>query len=189
MPDKGGLQLLPNTRKRIEVKIPGENRFVYIGATLIALVLIAYGGLWFYGQNLQNHIDSDDSQLVALDKSRDLKAEAQLTTLSQQMSVASQIMKDHVHWSTAFSHLETDLQPSVQFESISAILTDNSIQMRAQTDNYTTIAKQIAAFAADDAVKDILLNNVTSLTSGKLDFNAKITFDPTKFLNSDLASK
>lgn len=182
MPDKGGLQLLPNTRKRIEVRVPGENRFVYIGAALVAIILIAYGALFFYSQNLNNQVSADDAQLVSLDKSRNQQLENQLLTLSQQMGIADQIMENHVHWSTGFSKLETDLQPNVQFESVSALLSDDSMQIRAQTDSYTTIAKQVAAFAADDAITDITLDNVTTLTNGKLDFNAKIKFNPAKFL-------
>ena len=184
MADKGGLQLLPNTRKSIKIRIPGENRLVYIGGALIALVLVIYGGLWFYGQNLQSRVNDADNQLVSLDKSRNLQNENQLLTLSKQITTASQVLNGHVHWSNAFSKIEAELQPNVQFESISGLLSDDSMQIRAQTDNYSTIAKQIAAFVADDSIKDISLGNVSTLTNGKLDFSAKITFDQAKFLNT-----
>jgi len=182
MADKGGLQLLPENRKRIDVNIPGENNMIYIGVGLIALVLVVYGGLWFYSNNLTGQISADDQQLATLESQRDKTAEQNLITLSKQMAITSQIIKNHIYWSQGLSKIESALQSNVQFKSISAILGESSLHIRALADNYTTIARQLAAFVADDSITDITLDGVSSLTSGKLDFNTSIKFDPTKFL-------
>lgn len=182
MADKGGLQLLPETRKKIEVKVPGENRLIIIGAILCIAVLILYGSLLWYGSNLSDQVSADDAQLTALDQARNKPAEQALLTLSKQLAVTAQIVKSHIYWSTGFSKIEAALQQNVQFESFSGIVGDSSVRFRATSDNYSTIAKQLAAFVADGAIKDITLDGVSVLTNGKLDFNAKITFDPAKFL-------
>ncbi len=184
MADKGGIQLLPENRKRIDVKIPGENRLIYTGAILIVLVLVLAGGLWIYSGSLTNQIKADDDQITALEKQRDAKAEQNLITLAKQLSITSQILKNHTYWSVGLSKIESALQSNVQFKSFSATLGENSLHIRATSDNYTTIAKQLAAFVADDAIKDISLDGVNALTSGKLDFNIRVGFDPAKFLTN-----
>ena len=184
MADRGGLQLLPETRKRIDIKIPGENRLISIGITLLVLVAVLYGGLWWYSESLTTRIGDADTQILALEKQRNKEAEQNLITLSKQIDITNQILNKHAYWSAGLSRIESALQNNVQFKSFSAVSGEEGFQIRALSDTYATLAKQIAAFIADDAIKDITLDGVNTLTSGKLDFNAKITFDKAKFLKN-----
>ncbi len=182
MADKGGLQLLPETRKKLDIKVPGENRLIAVGVVCILLVSLAGGGLWAYADSLGKKISDADTQIVALDARRNLMTEKSLITLSRQMSVTDQVIKKHTYWSTGFSEIEKALQNNVQFKSFSVALGEQSIHIRALTDNYATLAKQLAAFTKLPAVTDVTLDGVTSLTTGKLDFNAKIFFNSAEFL-------
>lgn len=184
MNDKGGLQLLPENRKRIDIKIPGENKLTYIGTVLIVLVLVIYGGLWIYGNSLANQITADDNQLAALEKQRDPVAEKNLITLSKQLSITGQLIKNHIYWSIGLSKIESAVQNNIQFKSLSANLTENSLNIQALSDNYTTIARQLAALVADDSIIDVTLDGVNTLTSGKLDFSTKVKFNDAKFLKN-----
>jgi len=40
MPNQGGLQLLPETRKSISVTVPGENRVLYIGIVILIVSIL-----------------------------------------------------------------------------------------------------------------------------------------------------
>ena len=186
MADKGGLQLLPENRKRIDIKTPGENKLIYASVSLVGLVLAAMGGLWLYGNNLATKITDNDKEIAALEEQRGKlkETEQKLIILSKQISLTNQILKNHTYWSKGLSKIESALQSNIQFKSFSAILSEESFRIQALSDNYTTIAKQLAAFIADDSIKDISLDNVNALTSGKLDFNAKIKFDKIKFLQN-----
>src|SRR3989338_1887467 len=168
MPNQNGLQLLPETIRKIEVKVPGENRLVYAGITVLVLVLIVTGGLYFYKNGLEEQ--------------RDKNAEGNLLTLSKQLSLISNLLDSHIVWSKALGKVEGLLQPQVQFLSFSAAISDNRFEFKALATNYTVVARQIAAFVSDDSIKDIELTNVHVLTSGKLEFSIKLEFDKTKFL-------
>lgn len=180
--DKGGLQLLPENRRSISVNVPGQNRPVALGLTLLVLVLAIYGIMAWYSGSLDTKIADADSQLAGIDKQRDKTSENNLLTLSKQMAITGQIIQNHTFWSTAFNKLEAGLAGSVQFKSFSAIASDNTLHIRAVTDTYATIARQLAAFDGTDGVTDVNLDGVSTLTSGKLDFNVKLVFDKTKFL-------
>lgn len=182
MADQNGLQLLPETRRKIEIKIPGENRFIYAGITILVLMLVLVGGLYFYKISLENKKTELDAKIASLEKDRDKKVETNLVILNKQLSLISSLLDSHVIWSKALNKIENLLQPQVQFLSFSATVSDNKFEFKALATNYTVVAKQIAAFVSDDSIKDVTLNNVHVLTSGKLEFNLKLEFDKTKFI-------
>lgn len=182
MPDQNGLQLLPETRKRININIPGQNRFIYVGITVLVLMFVLVGGLYFYKGTLEDRRTELDAKIVNLEKDRDKKVEANLLTLSKQLSLISTLLDSHIIWSRALNKVEGLLQPQVQFLSFAAAVSNNRFEFKALATNYTVVARQIAAFVSDDSIKDIALTNVHVLTSGKLEFSIKIDFDKTKFL-------
>jgi len=182
MSNSNGLQLLPENRKSISIKVPGENIPIYIGSFLVALVFLIAGGLSIYSNGLKNKIAAKDGEILVLENRRDKQAEQKLIILSKQLGVTSQILKNHIYWSVGFSKIESAMQSQIQFKSFSANLAEKTVNFQALSDSYTTVAKQLAAFISDDAIKDVTLNNVNILTSGKLDFNAKIDFNELKFI-------
>jgi len=95
----------------------------------------------------------------------------------------SDLLNKHAYWTTAFSKIEGLTQNQVQFNSITASLADNKIDFKAVAANYTTVARQIAAFLSDESIKDINLNKVNTLTNGRLEFTMQIMFDRSKFLS------
>ena len=182
MADQNGLQLLPETRRKIEVKVPGENRLIHIGTAVLVLTFVLIGVLYFYKSGLENTKTGLDAEIINLEKDRDKKVEANLLTLSKQLSLISTLLDSHVVWSKALSKIEGLLQPQVQFLSFSAAISDNRFEFKALANNYTVVARQIAAFVSDDSIKDISLTNVHVLTTGKLEFSLKLEFDKNKFL-------
>ena len=182
MPDQNGLQLIPETRRKIEVKVPGENRLINTGIAVLILMFVLTGGLYFYRSTLEDKKTELDAKIVNLEKDRDKKVEANLLTLNKQLSLISTLQDSHVIWSKALSKVEGLLQPQVQFLSFAAAVSDNRFEFKALANNYTVVARQIAAFVSDDSIKDIALTNVHVLTTGKLEFSIKLEFDKIKFL-------
>lgn len=182
MADQNGLQLLPETRRKIEVRIPGENRLVYTGTTILVLMVLVVGGLYFYKNRLETTVTELDAQILNLEKDRDKKVEANLLTLSKQLSLISTLLDSHIIWSRAFGKVEGLLQPQVQFLSFAAAVSDNRFEFKALASNYTVLARQMAAFVSDDSIKDMSLADVHVLTTGKLEFSIRLEFDKTKFV-------
>lgn len=182
MPDQNGLQLLPETRRKIEINVPGENRLVYIGITVLVLMLILVAGLYFYKISQEDTLAKLNAEIVNLEKDRDKKVEANILTLSKQLSLISTLLDSHVVWSKALNKIEGLLQPQVQFLSFSAAVSDNRFEFKALANSYTVVARQMAAFVSDDSIKDMALTDVHVLTNGKLEFSIKLEFDKTKFI-------
>lgn len=182
MPDQRGIQLLPETRRKIEVKVPGENRWVYAGVAALVLVFSIAAGLAYYRGNMENKVAELDADLTNLEKQRDKKVEVNLLTLNQQLSMTTKLLNDHVFWSKALAKIEALTQPQVQFSTFNARTEEGKFDIKAFALNYTVLARQIAAYVSDDSIKDINLGNVHVLTNGRLEFTIGITFDKNKFI-------
>lgn len=180
---KGGLQLLPETRRRIDIKVPGENRFVFIGTAILTVTLILFLGIKLYNSSLINKIASIDNDLANLEKQRDKTSEASLLLLDKQLSLISTLLNNHIYWSQGLAKIEGLLQNQIQFETLAASTIDNKFTFKALAANYTVVARQIAAFISDESIKDTSLNSVNTLTNGKLEFNMKLDLNRPKFLN------
>jgi len=184
MADQGGLQLLPETRKKIEIITPGENRLITAGGVIFLITLVFAGTLYFYMKSLENKLEVLDTEIVALEQRRNKQSEQNILIFNKQVSMLSNILNSHAYWTTAFSKIEGLLQNQIQLNNMTTSLSDSKIDFGATAANYTTIARQIAAFLSDESVKDVALNRVNTLTNGQLEFNMQIIFDGTKFLKS-----
>lgn len=184
MTDQGGLQLLPETRKKIEIIAPGENRMLIIGAIILAIMAVLAGGLYFYENSLENKLVSLDSEITALEQQRDRKSEQNILVFNKQLSTLSDLLNNHTHWTTGLSKIEELTQSQIQFDSLIATTADNKVDFKATAPSYTAIARQIAAFLSDESITDINLNKVNTLTSGQLEFAMQIIFDKSKFLKN-----
>ena len=67
---KNRLQLLPEKRRKIYIKSPGENKFLYIGAIFLGLVVVLVFFVNGYKNSLQNKTVQLDAQIKGLDAQR-----------------------------------------------------------------------------------------------------------------------
>lgn len=182
MPDQGGLQLLPETRKKIELITPGENMLLTIGGVVLAIAAILAGGIYFYQTTLEDNLTSLDAEIVALEQQRNRQAEQNILVFNKQLSMLSDLLDKHVYWTAGFAKIEGLTQAQVQFDTLTADVADNEIGFEATAANYTTIARQIAAFLSNESITDVTLSRINVLTDGRLTFAMQIIFDKNKFL-------
>jgi cell division protein FtsL len=181
MSDQGGLQLLPETRKKINVKIPGENRMVYIGSVLMVVVV----ALFFYYNNKASSMEAKimelDQQIAAVEKSRDKKAEAQIADLKKQTTLLNRMLAEHIFWSQAWSKLEDLVSPQLQIKDLSLSSTKEEISFSAKAPSYAAVAKQLAKFTNDEAIKDTVVSGIRLGSIGAAEFDMKLSIDGKKF--------
>lgn len=186
MADRGGIQLLSDTRRHIDINVPGENRLLYWGIGCLIVVGTIFAGLTVYAQRLEGDITDLDGRLASQNQERQQfeSASANMAAFSKQSSLAGNLISGHLFWSKAFSKLQSISQPQLQMSSFSASAAKKEMVIAARAPNYTTIARQIAAFVSDDSIKDITLTNAKASNLGGLEFGIKIEFDEAKLLKS-----
>ena len=184
MPESVGLQLLPETRKRIDVYIPGQNRAVVLSVSVLVLVLVVGGVLFFLNRSVTADMESINSQLTALEKSRDTNQEKKLLQIKEQLATANTLLNTHIIWSNAFSRVQGHILPTVQFEQFSANMGKGEYVFQATADGFTSIAKQIAAFSTDDALLDVAVGQMQSSTTGRVSFSMILKLDTDKLIKA-----
>jgi hypothetical protein len=189
MAEKGGLQLLPETRRKIEITTPGENKPIIIGGVVLLLMFILSGGLYFYKKSLEKKIDSINSEIIEVENQRDKKIEENIIILNRQIQLLTNLLDSHVYWTKGLSKLESLMQNQVRLENLSVDVNRGSVIFKAITNNYTTLARQIASFLSDDSINDIKLGNVNVLNDGNLSFNLEVQFNKNKFILKNDVSK
>lgn len=182
MANAGGLQLLQQTRKKIEFHTPGQNKLLILSFLALIVTGGAYAGLLSYRTSLFNEAQAIDQQLASVEQQRDKAAEERLLSLQKQLAVVGPLLSDHIAWSDALIRIQNLLEPKIQFISFHADVLKQSISIKAQADNYSTIAKQVAALYREPAITDIVLNRITSVSTGRVEFDMELSFNRAKFL-------
>src|SRR4030042_3279614 len=119
MADRGGIQLLPGTQKRVEITTPGENRLLTGGIVAIVIILAVFVGVKMYAEVLPTQLAGLDQRLLDIEQGRDKTAEQQLLTYNQQATLMESLLKNHIFWSQAFGRLERVLQGQVHLTTFS----------------------------------------------------------------------
>lgn len=181
MDGRDGLQLLPGTKKRLGIKVPGENRFLYIGSAILGAVIVTSFWLNFTTKSLEEELKSVDEQIQSLEQKRNKQFESNIKLIQKQLAVTSELIDGHHYFSQAILKLASLIQEKVQVESLS-IESDGTVTLGAFGANYITISRQLAAFSADDSIEDFTIGKIVSQSNGTLKFGMEIKFDKEKLL-------
>ena len=112
------IQLLPGTKKRLGLKVRGENRFLYIGSAILGAVLAV--GFWYQYEstNLRNEISDLDDELVRVEARRDSGTENSIIDVGRRLSLISNMLDEHIYWTKAIAKVESLMREEVQVENI-----------------------------------------------------------------------
>ena len=174
---------MPETRKSISVTIPGENKILYVGIAVFVISMIITGGLWFYqSAKADSHAKLSAEIIIKTDEiDKNIDIVNSVTTVSRQISNISKLLDGHIYWSKALGRMENLLSPQIQIDSLIGDITSGEISLKALSPSYTVIAKQIASFVSEPLIKDVSLGEITTQTSGKLEFSMLLKINSSEF--------
>lgn len=181
MDGRDGLQLLPGTKKRLGIKVPGENRFLYVGSAILGAALVTMFALNRYNISLKEQIKELNSQFVALEEKRNKKDEAELRLIKDRVTLTSDLIRNHTYWSQAFVWFSNLLQSEVQVRGIS-LEKSGKMTFSAVAKNYIIIARQLAVILTDDKIKEVKFGGIKTSTDGGLEFGMELKVDLSKII-------
>lgn len=179
--DGGGLQLLPGTKKRLGIKVPGENRFLYIGSAILGATLVLMFALDRYQTSLMNQVDKLNTEIQSLEDKRNKRDEADLRLAKDRLAVTADLIVNHAYMTQLFSWLEDILQSDIQITDF-GYKSDGKISIIGVASGYTVVARQIASFLADSKVLDIGVGELKSKSDGTVEFTLTLTLELDKII-------
>jgi hypothetical protein len=174
------IQLLPNTRKKISYSATGRSKLLVLSFVFIGLLAGVYFGLVYYKNSATKNLNNIDQELVANEEARSKTDEDMLLRLKNSLAIIGPLLKNHVLWSDALAHMQSLINPQVQFDSLMVDSAKEEYTFKAFASSYSTVAKQISAFYADDAIKDLSVGKITGQPDGKVDFTIQLSLDSEK---------
>ena len=176
MENKGQFQLTPGTKKKLDIKVPGENRFLYIASVILGAVLVTSFAFNRYEASLSGQLTSIDNQISGLEQQRNVKSEQELKVIQYQIENTTALIDDHIYWTQGFSTIANLMHSGVQINSFNY---DGlgKISMDLLALNYTVLAKQIAAFVYEEKIKDVSVSVITPFPNGNLKFDLVLLID------------
>ncbi|TSC74038.1 MAG: hypothetical protein G01um101444_398 [Parcubacteria group bacterium Gr01-1014_44] len=183
MSNQGGIiSLLPESRRKLEINIPGENRPLYYGAGVVLLVVLLFAGMKIYAGYLVGQLAEIDNEISAVENQRDKKFEQELLLLQKQFSLVGDVLKNHPIWSNVLSQVQGLTPSQVQIENLAGVINESKLEIKGRALNYTVIARQMAALLSNPAIVDLYLDKVSTFSTGALEYNMRVFFDKESFL-------
>lgn len=184
MADTGGIQLIPGTKRKIDISRPGENRLMYMGG-LVFIIFLVIGFVAFqYRSSVESRIESTDLKIGEIEaESRRLSREKEtISLLANQFDIASELIRNHVIWTKGLLRVEDRIRPDVQVSALNANVRDGRIGLSGFTLSYTHVARQIASFLKEESVTDVSVSKMSSGPSGLIEFDMLIDFNADNFI-------
>ena len=182
MAEPGGLQLLPETRRHVEIKGRKKRGTIFLGIFLILLVVAGYVAADLYLTSVQDELAALDSQVMGIESRRDRDTEREIMTLNSQLTLINSLLNGHIFWTQGFDTIEDQTVARLSFISLSADVAKEEISAKIQAADHSVLAKQIASYFADDAIEDVSVSGISTTFGGQVEASLLIKFNKNKFL-------
>lgn len=146
---------------------------------LVVLSLLVYGGLSLYNRSLVNQLEKIQSQIVEVEKQRDIDFEKKAISLEKTLNSLKIVLKNQLYWSNLFSKLGELTVPKVSFSNFAGrVEKDDSVgvNLSGNAAGYTYLAKQMVSFSQEKSVSNVETSGITLGTEGGIEFVLNINF-------------
>ncbi len=132
---------------------------------LIIIILFCFG-LWGYKINLDKNKEILAQQIEKLEIQRDLDLESNFIELKEKIENFKKIIDKRIYSLNLLKTFEELTLPWIQYNDFSADLTKLSVDLKIESDNYNSLAKQVIVFEEDSRIENIAFSEVILERSG-----------------------
>jgi len=190
------IKLMPEKYKRKERPLAGlpttllsrlvsrANLWLILALIFLSLIILSYFGLWGYKNSLAEETRNLEERFEELAGQRNLELEANFIELKTSIENFKKFLGNRLYSSNLFEMLEELTLPQVQFIDLNVDLSQAVLELKAETVDYQTLAKQVVAFEEDKRIKKVEFSEVNLEPSGRVNSDLEIELNP-DFLYSE----
>ncbi len=138
--------------------------FAFFGYGLLALMLVAAGGVFSYSHILESQKTAKDAELAKMEASIDPKTADGFVRLRDRLQSGKTLVANHLALSRFFGDFDTLIPTGVRFSALSlAPVTGASGKLTAagSARTFNQLAVLSSNFAADGNIRDAIFSNLT----------------------------
>jgi len=158
-----------------------ESGFINPGVLVIIiiffLVLVTWGGLFYYQKDIDSRISEIESKNTE-SINKDLLGEKanKVIDLQERLAISNRLLPQGRNLFSIFSEIESSMLPAVYINNYTFDDKTNTIKMICVADNFNTVALQMLSFKKNNDMKDVKLGNAeVDKTTNKLTFDVTLT--------------
>jgi hypothetical protein len=139
--------------------------FSLLGTLLMTLSFIATAGVFFYKDYLQKQLSAAQVELDSISSSDNEKKMAEIETYDRKLSVAHNILDNHIAVSRIFTELESVTKQTVQFKSFDYLYDPGfevEVTLTGDTQELKSVALQKMQILQDGIFSDFVVRNITA---------------------------
>lgn len=159
-----------------------SNIFVVVSILIFVITGLLAGGLFFYKDYLLKDKEKLSSNLFKIRDSFDKDTIAELEFYDKRVSVAKQVLSNHIVLSPLFDLVNKLTLSSIQYTKFEHRSNNNvfSVNMSGIARDYKSIALQADVFNTNEGrmFKDVIFSNITKDKNNYVTFNVEFNVDP-----------
>ena len=132
---------------------------VLIAALFLALVGIAYGGIYYYRQNLEQSLDGLTRELSQSEEDLDAKHIQEMARVDRGLRTARSLLAAHIYSSNLFSLLEDHTLVSVYYTSFDYTF-GSGVALSGKAQDFITLHRQLEELRSLPVVTRLTLESV-----------------------------
>lgn len=154
------------------------NALAKAGVVLLALAVLAWGGLYLWQIGLNKQIQMYSQEKQQLTGQRNLELENKLKNLGVLLEVFNGILTNHRHWSKFFILLQQKTLNSVTFNAFKGDDKTTSIVLEGNSASYGALAQQVKVLENTAGVANVAATDIGLSEEGRVKFTLKLNFTP-----------
>lgn len=139
--------------------------FSLLGTLLMVLSFIATAGVFFYKDHLEKQLAATQAELDTLSDSDNERRMAEIETYDKKLSIAHNLLDNHIAVSRVFAKLENVTKQTVQFRSFEYLYDpgfEAELTLTGDTRELEYVALQKTQLFKDDIFSDFMVRNITA---------------------------
>jgi Tfp pilus assembly protein PilN len=150
---------------------------VVISGIALVLVLLLWGGLYFYARSLNNQISDLKKQQSEVFSAEDKILAQKIVDFDKGAILIQSLLKNHIYSSVIFDRLAVTTLPRVQWETFDLSVKNSEISLRGFSSDYATLARQLLALE-NDGFSNVRVSSISLDKTGGVTFLVAFNFDP-----------
>jgi hypothetical protein len=156
-----------------------------LASILLVLVLLAYGGLYFYRGSIEKEIELLNVKKESMQTDENNNNIDKVISLSKSLASAKGLLLPHVYSSNSIRLIEDLTLPDASWDSFSFDYSSGKISLKGKASTYSEVAKQILIFENDQEkrISRAVVSGISLDKAGGVAFSCDLT------LNKDYLKK
>jgi hypothetical protein len=150
-----------------------------LASALLVLVLLAYGGLYFYRGSIEKEIESLNAKKDSMQTEENNSNIEKVLGLSKSLSSAKGLLSPHVYSSNSVRMIEDLTSPDTGWSSFSFDYGTGKVSMKGKARTYSEVAKQILIFENDPEkrMSGVAVSGISLDKAGGVSFSCDLTLN------------